>query len=287
MPLLQTLVRSARKLLPRGWAPLLQKSARWLPNLQSYRARIAGNDLLHLDLRQSMCLTIFFYQGQPHEQGTEALLRYILKPGDTFVDVGANVGFYTRIGSTLVGETGRVFAFEPLPAALRLLKMNTESLTNVVVDASALSDHQGEEDFHVREQGDTSSLLAGEPGSKVRVAVTTLDRRLLGEDATRVDFMKIDVEGAELSVLRGATKMIEKYQPLVYFEFLPLYAAQHGFGYEDFVRFFQPLGYSLRWINHEGTGPDLFGATESTYLIAIPQCLGRLLHQNSGDPVHN
>ena len=282
MPLLQAMVRGARRVLPRGWAPLLQTSARVFPNLQSYRARTDGGDFLYIDLRQSMCLTIFFHQGQPHEQGTEALLRYVLKPGDTFVDVGANVGFYTRMGSVLVGESGRVFAFEPLSSALRLLKMNTESLTNVVVDARALSDHNGEADFHVRREGDTSSLLPGDPGSTVRVGATTLDARLLSEGGapTRVDFVKIDVEGAELSVLRGATKTIEKYQPLVYFEFLPLYASQYDFGYDDFVAFFEPLGYSLHWINHDANGPELFSATESTYLAAIPQCRSGLLNQN-------
>ena len=276
------MVQSARKVLPRGWAPLLQIGARVFPNLQSYRARTEGGNFLYIDLRQSMCLTIFFYRGQPHERGTEALLRYTLKPGDTFVDVGANVGFYTRMGSALVGESGRVFAFEPLSSALRLLKMNTEGLTNVVVDAKALSDQDGEADFHVRREGDTSSLLAGEPGSKVRVGVTTLDARLLTEGGApkRVDFIKIDVEGAELSVLRGATRTIEKYLPLVYFEFLPLYATQYGFGYEDFVRFFEPLGYSLHWMNHDGSGPDLFCATESTYLVAVPRCRSGLLHQN-------
>jgi FkbM family methyltransferase len=186
------------------------------------------------------------------------------------------------MGSTLVGKSGRVFAFEPLSSALRLLKMNTESLTNVVVDDRALSDHNGEADFHIRPQGDTSSLLPGEPGSSVRVCVTTLDVRLLGEGGapTRVDFIKIDVEGGELSVLRGATKTIEKYRPLIYFEFLPLYATRYGFGYEDFVRFFAPLGYSLHWINHQGSGPELFSATESTYLVAIPPCRSGLLHQN-------
>jgi FkbM family methyltransferase len=282
MPFLQDIVRGARRVLPRGWAPLLQTSARVFPNLQSYRARTDGDDFLYIDLRQSMCLTIFFHQGQPHEQGTEALLRHVLKTGDTFVDVGANVGFYARMASVLVGESGRVFAFEPLSSALRLSKMNTESLTNVVVDARALSDHNGEADFHVRYQGDTSSLLPGDAGSRVRVGVTTLDARLLSEGVapTRVDFIKIDVEGAELSVLRGATKTIEKYQPLVYFEFLPLYASQYGFGYDDFAGFFEPLGYSLHWINHDANGPELFSATESTYLAAIPPCRSGLLHQN-------
>jgi FkbM family methyltransferase len=282
MGMLQEFVRSARKIVPRGWAPILHTSAHLIPGLQTYRAKTDSGDSIYIDLRQSMCLTIFFQKGQPHERGTEALLRYALRRGDTFVDVGANVGFYTRMASLLVGESGRVFAFEPLPSAIRLLKLNAAGLTNVIVETSAVGDRNGEADFCIRPEGDTSSLLAGGKGSNVSVSITSLDVRLLELEAApkSVDFIKIDVEGAELSVLRGAVKTIEKYRPIVYLEFLPLYSDRYGFGYEDFVEFFEPRGYSLHWINHDGDGPELFSATNSTYLAAVPDGRSYLLRGN-------
>lgn len=279
--MLQHIVRSARRIVPRGWAPVLQASARLIPSLQNYPAQTESGDCLYVDLRQSMCLTLFFQKGQPHEKGTESLLHYALRRGDTFIDVGANVGFYTRMASILVGDSGKVFAFEPLPSAFRLLKMNAAGLTNVIVDASAIGDRDGEADFCVRPEGDTSSLLPDGSGSNVKVSITTLDSRLLQADAApkSVDFIKIDVEGAELNVLRGAAKTIKKYRPLVYLEFLPLYADRYGFGYEDFLEFFAPQGYSVHWINHEGDGPDLFSAKESTYLAAVPDDRSYLLRR--------
>ena len=171
--------------------------------------------------------------------------------------------------------TGRVLAFEPMPAAFRLLQMNTQDLANVTVEAKALSDHEGTAEFYVRDHGDTSSLLPdSDPvGSALEVNVTTLDQRLTLENGSleRVDLIKIDVEGAELEVLRGATETIKRFQPIVYFEFLPDYAQQYGFNYENFVSFFNQFRYTLKWIKHEGSEANLFSSEPSTYVVALPE----------------
>lgn len=282
MPTLQTIVRGGRKIIPRGWAPLVQTAARLIPNWQSYRAETESGDHFYLDLREKMCLGIFFQRGQPHERGTEALLDYVLKRGDTFVDVGANLGFYTRMASSLVGDVGQVYAFEPMPAAYRLLRMNTSDLTNVTLHDDALSDREGVGEFFVRDHGDASSLLSDGLGRPIQVGLNTLDRKLSCTESgsMRVDFIKIDVEGAELSVLRGATKTIQAHQPVVYFEFLSIYAAQYGFTYADFAEFFKPFDYSLHWINHDGKGCEVFGSDASTYIVALPESKRGLLRQN-------
>lgn len=282
MPTLQRLVRGGRKIIPRGWAPLIQTGARLISNWQSYRAETESGDHYYLDLREKMCLGILFQRGQPHERGTEALLNYVLKPGDTFVDVGANLGFYARMASALVGETGHVYTFEPLPAASRLLRMNTADLINVTLDHDALSDHEGVSEFFVRDHGDASSLIADGIGRPIQVPLSTLDRKVAGGavGASRIDFIKIDVEGAELSVLRGAVNTIQVHQPIVYFEFLSLYAEEYGFNYTDFAEFFGPLNYSLHWINHHGEGSGVFGTDVSTYVVALPESKRFLLDGN-------
>ena len=271
-PVLQSIVQAGRKALPRGWAPLLKTIAQLSPHLQNYRARIGEYDYLHVDLRQSMCLVYFFHNGLPHERGTEVLLRKALRPGDTFIDVGANVGFYTRMGSLIVGGGGRVIAFEPMPTALRLLRMNSADLSNVTVEAKALSDHEGVAKFYIRGQGDTSSLSPGSSAQQVQVEVTTLDNSLFREEShvERVDFIKIDVEGLELSVLRGATNTISKHQPIVYFEFLPEYAKHLGFAFEDFAKFFNEFNYTLHWTNHDANRGEVFSAQVSNYITALP-----------------
>jgi FkbM family methyltransferase len=220
-----------------------------------------------------MCLGIFFHGWQPHERGTEILLHYVLQRGHTFVDVGANLGFYTRMASSLVGEVGQVYAFEPMPAAYRLLRMNTADLINVTLHDDALSDCEGVGEFYVRDHGDASSLVSDGAGRPIQVTLTTLDKKLSPEEigSRRIDFIKIDVEGAELSVLRGALKTIQTHRPIVYFEFLPIYAEQYGFAYLDFAEFFKVINYTLHWINHSGNGCGLFGSDQSTYIVALPE----------------
>ena len=94
----------------------------------------------------------------PHEDGAPRLLRTVLTPGSVFVDIGANVGYFTRMASKLVGEQGRVLAFEPMPRAERILRLNTRDLSNVEVFPVALSSVEGLAEFYVRKRGDTSSL---------------------------------------------------------------------------------------------------------------------------------
>ena len=76
----------------------------YAPGLQTYCAKMGQVDYLHLDLRESMCLGYLFFEGLPHELGTERLLRQVLKSADTFIDIGANVGYFTRMASFLVGN---------------------------------------------------------------------------------------------------------------------------------------------------------------------------------------
>jgi len=194
-------------------------------------------------------------------------------------DVGANVGFYTLLGSVLVGSNGHAVAFEPFPRNLSYLHRHLalNDVRNAIVMAGAVYDHGGV--VRLTDGPDSCQVRVHEMGS-LTVQAFTLDDLVFTNGLPAPTVMKIDVEGAELSVLRGATKTIEKYQPLVYFEFLPLYASQYGFGYDDFVGFFAPLGYSLHWINHDANGPELFSVTESTYLAAMPPCRSGLLHQN-------
>lgn len=266
---LQAAVNVARRVIPRGWAPLIATVARVVPALQQYRARLKDGGEIYLDLREFMCFSCFFYGELPHEQGTEKLLRRVLKEGGTFVDVGANIGYFTKLASKLVGASGKVFAFEPMPAALRLLRLNTAQLPNVTIFPVALSEKKGTATFYVRKKGDMSSLSHDPTAKPVPVTVSTLDESLA--DQARVDLIKIDVEGSELEVLRGGRLLLERHRPIVYFEFLPCFAEPRGIRVETFEEVFKPLGYRLRWINHSPDDSSLISDVPSTYVIAIPK----------------
>jgi len=270
MPIsLQTAVNHARHLLPRGWAPLLAAAAHCVPALQKYRARLLDGTDLYVDLREYMCFGYFFHRGLPHESGTLKLLQRSLRKGGVFVDVGANIGYFTKLASKLVGNSGSVIAFEPMPAALKLLRLNSGDLSNVIIFPLALSDKKGKATFYIRKKGDTSSLIHDDAAKTVQVDVTTLDDALA--ERYRIDVIKIDVEGSEIEVLRGGRAVLSKHRPIVYFELLPSVSVERGIGLEAFMKFFEEFHYGLRWVNHSESDSSLFGEDPSTYVVAIPK----------------
>jgi FkbM family methyltransferase len=134
-------------------------------------------------------------------------------PGDVVVDVGANRGVYTLRMSTRVGQPGRVHAVEPFPSNAASLRAMAARRGNIVVHPVALSEEAGAQSLSVPVFGgrsvDTLATLRTVDGEckRVEVEVATLDG-ILGEDVGRVRFVKCDVEGHELAVLRGATVLL-------------------------------------------------------------------------------
>jgi FkbM family methyltransferase len=147
-----------------------------------------------------------------------------LSPGSVFVDVGASLGFYTVLAGRLVGPSGRVISCEPGPQnqSLLLLNIQTNNLKNVEVFPVAVSDGPGVL-FYSRSGGNgIVSEYDGDPRSLVvgdLVEARALDR-ILDRDE-RVDVMKVDVEGTEGQVLRGAEKTLRRCSPTLFFEFAP------------------------------------------------------------------
>lgn len=154
------------------------------------------------------------YYGFYAEMYEFALFRSILRPGGVVVDVGANFGLYTISAAAAVGRTGRVVAFEPDPAAFELLTRNVEGngLVNVECHPVCAGDEDAETDFFQMEESAFSGLSAtgrANVRAKVRVPVRRLDSVLARSDAP-LTAMKIDVEGHEYAVLRGARVTIRR-----------------------------------------------------------------------------
>jgi FkbM family methyltransferase len=155
---------------------------------------------------------------EPRER---ALFAGLVQPGMTVLDVGAHAGLYSLIASKRVGPLGRVIAFEPSPRERERLAAHVRlnKAANVVVEPVALGEEDGEADLFVVDAEETgcNSLLPGEvgPGHAVRVPLRSLDGYAIRAGLERVDVIKMDVEGAELSVLRGARALIARTRPVV------------------------------------------------------------------------
>jgi FkbM family methyltransferase len=148
-----------------------------------------------------------------YENDKQEAMRRVLKPGMTVWDVGANVGFYTLAFSRLVGDTGKVVAFEPsgLNAAYLLQHVTLNNLTNVTVVQAAVSDEVGVVSFAV---GRSSFVGAITNSSGYQIPSLSLDDYSQQHSGgVFPDVIKIDVEGAESSVLSGASRLLAEGKP--------------------------------------------------------------------------
>lgn len=140
-----------------------------------------------------------------------------VKRGSVVIDIGAHIGIFTIKASKEVGKNGLVIACEPHPTTYTLLitNLNNNRCKNVVPLNIALSDSKGETKLYLSPYGDTCrhSLVVKRSDKYVLVRLDTLDNIIRKCGLDRVDFIKIDVESAELQVLKGAKKTLKKFRP--------------------------------------------------------------------------
>jgi FkbM family methyltransferase len=136
----------------------------------------------------------------------------LLRTGDHAVDVGANIGYYSLLLSRLIGAAGQVHAFEPEPENLALLRTNLRinGCANVLVHPVALADATRLRELHLCPSNRGDHRLGFAPDrDRITVPVTTADQ-FLGAHAAKVDFVKIDAQGAEELVLIGMNRLIDR-----------------------------------------------------------------------------
>jgi FkbM family methyltransferase len=190
-----------------------------------------------------------------------------LQPGDVCVDVGAHRGRHTFPLSDLVGPTGKVLAFEPIPHVARALQ---ESLTgragNVELHQAALSDTTGRATFVlVHELPEYSGFRkriydAPVTTEEIEVSLSRLDEFEGQLEGLR--FIKIDCEGGELQVLRGAQRVLDSFRPIVSFESGDNSLVNYPYASADIYDFFHAAGYRLESIT--GTALDRGGFIEAS-----------------------
>lgn len=140
---------------------------------------------------------------------TELITR-LVRPGQTVMDIGAHIGYYTILLSKLVGADGVVYAFEPAPNNYEYLLQNVQlnDARNIRAHRLALVDHSGEETLYLSTENSGDHRLYPERGdAESRVATDTLDERFPAQDF-QVDFVKLDVQGAEPRVLAGMKRTV-------------------------------------------------------------------------------
>jgi FkbM family methyltransferase len=132
--------------------------------------------------------------------------------GGTVLDLGANVGFYTLLAAELVGPSGHVHAFEPVPRNLQYLRRHIalNGLANVSVNETAVSDASGKRRFRFHTSAAMGHLS---DDGQIEVNAIALDQFVFGTAVKTLHSIKIDVEGAEFSVLQGAREVLSQHRP--------------------------------------------------------------------------
>jgi FkbM family methyltransferase len=223
------------------------------------------------------------YIGGLFEEDEVRLIKGALKPGMVFLDIGANMGYYTLLAAQRVGPGGQVHSFEPSPRMFSELKFNVElnRFSNVQLNHVALGDKPGMARLSRYERGqEVYGSLSQRcfPGARAigydDVVVETLDNYMENKNIKQVDFMKMDVEGAELMVLRGAERFLKQFKPQkIVFEFVEVNAAGFGYRCEEILDFLRNSNYTICMAGPNGnpvridSNPDEYPGLSS--LVAI------------------
>jgi FkbM family methyltransferase len=195
-----------------------------------------------------------FHEYEPLQTG---LLLRLLEPGMTFVDIGANTGYYTLLAAKVVAETGRVIAFEPYPGNLELLKknINLNKLGNVTIEELAISDNVGEAllylstinegDHRIYNGQDDDFYNLGRKRKTIHIKTTSLDH-YLNERDIGVDFIKMDLQGAEHIALNGMRNILTtNHNVVILTEYWPHGLERCGSDPYEFLTDLNGLGFQF------------------------------------------
>lgn len=169
------------------------------------------------------------------------LFKKYIKPGDTVIDVGASIGVHTLLMADLAGKEGRVFAFEPTPKSFELLEKNIKinGFQNVITVRQAASDRSGSGKLYIYPSSGANRIFEPENSrSFLEIETVRLDDVVKG----KVNFVKIDVEGAEQLVLKGMPKILSQDIKLI-MEFNP--DADNGLDPKETLRILKDNGFEI------------------------------------------
>ena len=200
-----------------------------LTNLRSEYAYVNGHKMI-LDSKDCLQLSI----NEIYEPAETNIIKQEIKKDDVVLDIGANIGYYTLLMADLVGNGGKVFAFEPEPYNFELLKKNIEinMYKNVILERKAISNYNKKSNLYLSKDNTGMHRLNESKycENHIEVNVIKLDDYFYSNELTnKIKFIKIDVEGSELDVLQGMESILEKNNQItILLEFIPEHLIEHG-----------------------------------------------------------
>ena len=216
-------------------------------------------------------------------------IKCFIQPGDSVIDLGANIGWYSTVLSRLVGERGKVYAVEPIPDTFDLLSsvIKKLGLKNVELFNCAVSDSNGFAVMEIpkHEYGGENFYMArivsgksSEPSlDKDEVPLRSLDSLLPGQLPEGVTFVKCDVEGHELAVLKGAYQFFEKVKPAMMIEVTGTAEMQDAPN-NEFYTIMKGYGYVPYWFDGKNLRKRVKGHWSVNYFFLQAGHLQKVAH---------
>lgn len=220
----------------------------------------------------------FKYFPETYEAENFEFLSESCKPGAVIIDIGAHIGLFSIIAAQVTGKKGKVYAFEPAPATYALLQktvlINHEEQVIETVQ-KAVGKENGKITFFVSDnQADNSNSLVNYKKDRslqgIDVAVTTIDNFVQEKNITRLDFIKIDAEGAEYDTLQGAADTLKNLKPFCIVAIHPEPIAAKGDRLEDIYDFIIGCNYRIMPGKKEFTKAAMLANTELIDLHIYP-----------------
>jgi len=232
--------------------PLVNASYKFLRSyLKSDSVVIDGNKM-YLDPDDSLRLSI----NKIYEEYETKLVKKIVKKDDVVIDLGANIGYYTLIFAKLVGDKGKVYAFEPDPENFALLKKNIETncYQNVVLIPKAVSSKNGKQKLYLsNENKGSSSFIHRSTNKKNQKFVEVESIRLddyFAQKPEQINFIKMDIEGHEEEALKGMTSLLQRSERIgIMMEFFPYLIKTHGIDPKAYISLFNNKQWKIYELN--------------------------------------
>lgn len=207
-------------------------------------AKLHSGDKLRVDLSSSVGRSIWLRHFYKYEKDVEKTIGDILGKGDVFIDIGANVGYFSVIVSRIVGENGKVYALEAIPKLCGLLSESIaiNDIKNINVLNNAVYSENKKILFH-RMKNSAFSYISRDNTSDGTIEVNAVTLDSLIDKVGKVDVIKIDVEGAEMNVLLGGKNLISRYKPKIIMEVANWSLQRFNYSSKDILSFLRNIGY--------------------------------------------
>ena len=211
----------------------------------------------------------WFYKSVADKNTISFIARRVHK-GDCVIDVGSMIGFYTSKLSNYVGPDGCVYAFEPEPRnyAMLLETVSNDCINkNVTAINSAISSSQGMMRLAINHGHPADHHISQEDVESVKVNTTSLDLFCERIENRPVIFIKIDVQGHELEVLKGSKLLIKKDSPMILLEIDNEALSRAGSSKDDLIQYMNGVNYNAHVINSKGTIKRIKNSDIGKFLI--------------------